>query len=227
MVQHGVSPDDVLAWPVDDTARDALSAYLQRSESSAGAMVDGLAAPQSDFRGADLSGLDLSEAYLLGAVLTGVSMAGADLARATLSGAELEGANLSDAKLAKAEFVEAVANRVVLLRADAFAADFSRCELRHADARAAQLNSARLRGADLSHADLREAVLSTARFGNDRRPTLLAHARLGGAVLTGASGVVVGPVDVGTSERPDIRHGAELAQWFADQGAAEVTVAAA
>ncbi len=227
MVPHGTSPDDVLAWPVDDGARDALRDYLQRSASTAGAMVDGLAAPQTDFRGADLRGLDLSEAYLLGAVLTGVPMAGADLSRATLSGAELEGADLSEARLAKAEFVEAVANRVVLQRADAFAADFSRCELRHADARAARLNSARLRGADLSHADLREAVLSTARFGNDRRPTLLVRARLGGAVVTGASGVVVGPADVGTGDRPDLRHGTELAQWFADQGAAEVTVAPA
>ncbi len=224
MAEHGVSSAQVVAWPVDRAARLALEDYLRSLEEAADGVFEGLAAPQFDFTGADLSGLDLSASYLLGARLNRVSLAESDPTRADLAGAELEDADLSEAKLAKAELVEAIANRAVLLRTDAFATDFSRAQLRHADARGALFTSARFRGADLSHADLRGAVLSSAGFGNERRPTRLTNAKMAETALVGATGMVVGPVDVGGEGQRLILDGAALAQWFADHGASEVSV---
>jgi hypothetical protein len=42
--------------------------------------------------------------------------------------------------------------------------------------------------------------------------------------LAGATGSVVGPVDVGGEGEPSMLDGAALAQWFAERGASEVCV---
>jgi hypothetical protein len=216
--------DDVVAWPNDPEARDALDKYLDLV--SAGYEVHPtFSADLMDLRGADLRELDLSEAYLFNAVLTGVNLVGAYLVRATLNGADLRNADLTRAKLTKAEADECRADDAIFRDADLFAVDFTRARLVGCDFRGALMNSVRLLRTDLTGADLRGARLFDARFGSERMPTLLRRARLSEADVRTASGVVVGPIDVGTDE-PSLLNGEKMIAWFAAQGAPEVRLAA-
>ena len=225
MTDYSIRRSDVGAWPIDPAAREALESYFTINEGQpADGVLKGLAAPQLDLRGADLSGLDLTEAYLLGADLRDVSLADSNLSGATLSGANLHKSNLSGAMLLRAEVSEATAMGASLQRASAISVDFSRTDLRHLDASDAVFNSSRFSGADLSQADLRNAALAACRFGSERRPTVLTNARMAGAVLSNATGCVVGPIDIGTGGETVLIGGSELAQWFPDQGAPRVNV---
>jgi hypothetical protein len=215
--------DDVVEWPDDPVAREALGKYLDVL--SAGPEVHPiLGADLMDFRGADLRGLDLGGAYLFNTVLAGVNLSGACLARATLSGADLRQANLSGATLTKAEADECRADGAIFRGADLFAVFFNRASLVGCDFRGAAMNSVRLRRANLTNADLREAVVFDVRFGDEGSPTILSGARLFGADVRKAWGSVVGPIDVGEDE-PLLVDGEEMIAWFAAQGAPEVTLA--
>lgn len=208
MTAHG-SNNEVRAWPADLEAREALETYLaERAEQDT--PLDGM---ELDFRGADLSNLDLCCAYLLSATLTGVSLVGADLFSATLSGASLVGADLSGAELGKAEAIECEARTAVFKGADLFKADFTGAVLHSANLREAKLSAA-----SFSRADLRNADLRCCRFSD----LFLRGARMHGARLDGAGGLVKGPVDVGEFV-PRMLDGHELTEWFHAHGAPEVS----
>lgn len=225
MTDHSIRRSDFRAWPLDPAAREALEIFFTINEPGpVDGVRKGLEAPQLDLRGADLSGLDLAEAYLLGANLRDVSLAGSNLSSATLSGADLQNSDLSGAMLLRAEVSEATASNASLQRASAVSVDFSRTDLRGLDARDAVLNSSRFSGADLSQADLRNAALAACRFGSERRPTVLTNARMASAVLSNATGHVIGPIDIATGGKQVLIGGSELAQWLTDQGAPHVDV---
>ena len=215
--------EDVVAWPDDPQAREALGKYLDAA--SAGTEVlPSFAAAFLDFRGADLRGLDFAAANMFGAVLAGVNLSGACLIRATLNGADLRVADLSGADLTKAEADECIADGATFRDANLFAVFFNRASLVGCDFRGAAMNSVRLRRASLTGADLRGAILFDARFGDEDSPTVLTGARLSRADVRKAWGSVVGPIDVGEDE-PSLVDGEEMIAWFAAQGAPEVTLA--
>jgi uncharacterized protein YjbI with pentapeptide repeats len=216
--------EDVVAWPRDAEAREALAAYVD-SLATAQDPKPSLGGDLLDFRGADLSGLDLSYAYLLGANLAGVSLVETNLVKATLIGADLRLANLTKADLYKAEANECIADGAVFRDAKLLGARFNRASLIECDLRGAELNSARLRGATLARADLRRAKVPDARFGDDEMPTAIEGARMFGCDPLGAAGAVIGPVDVGEDE-PALVDGDELLAWFAAHGAPNVTLGA-
>jgi len=205
---------DVRAWPHDDEARADLAAYVEARRSGDDRAV--LSADEGDFRGADLTGMDLVGAFLMGADLSGTRLARTDLFRANLAGADLDGADLTGAQLRKVEAPGLSAREAILAGADLFVAELDEADLRSADLRGALLSGTSLSGADLRGADLRACG-----FGGS--PTYLDDARLADTLLTGANGVVRGPVDVGT-ESPEPLDGPALEAWFRDRGAPGVRV---
>jgi Uncharacterized low-complexity proteins len=215
--------EDVVAWPDDPKAREALGKYLDAMSTECEVQPT-FAADLMDLRGADLRGLDLSEAYLFNTVLVGVNLSGAYLVKATLSGADLRQADLTGAKMTKAEADECRADGAIFRDADLFAVFFNRASLVGCDFRRAAMNSVRLRRANLTGADLRGAILFDVRFGGDDAPTVLTGARLFGADVRKARGSVVGPVDVGEGN-PSLVDGEDMIAWFAAHGASEVTLA--
>ncbi len=221
--EHGRRREDVVAWPSDVEAREALESYLD-SFATAGDRHPTLGADLLDLRGAELRGLDLASAYLFNTVLAGVNLANANLVRATLSGADLRFADLTGADLYKAEADECLADGAIFREAELFAVYFGRARLVECDFRGATLNSVRLRCADLTRADLRTASLPDARFGDDEDPTVVTAARMFACDIAGAHGTVVGPVDIGEDE-PALVDGTELLAWFAAQGAPNITLA--
>lgn len=222
MSQWGHRREDVVAWPDDLEAREALGKYLDAM--NAGPEVHPiLSADLMDFRGADLRGLDLGGAYLFNTVLAGVNLSGADLSGATLTGADLRRADLTGARLAKAEAEKCRAEGAIFRDADLFAVEFYYARLANADFRGATMTSVRLMGADLTDTDLRGAILVDARFGLEDTPAVLSGVRLFGADVREARGSVVGPIDVGEDE-PSLVDGEEMIAWFAAQGAPEVSL---
>lgn len=214
--------EDVVAWPDDPEAREALGKYLD-AMSAGPELPPTFAADLMDLRGADLRGLDLSEAYLFNTVLVEVNLSGTGLVRATLNGADLRRADVTGAKLTKAEAYECQADGATFRDADLFAVDFLYASAVGCDFRGATMNSIRLLGADLTGADLRGASLVDARFGLESSPAVLRGARLFGADVRIASGAVVGPIDVGEDD-PSLVDGEEMVAWFAAQGAPEVVL---
>lgn len=215
--------EDVVAWPDDPQAREALGRFLD-AVSAKPAVYPSFPADFMDFRGADLRGLDLTAAYMFNAVLAGVNLSRACLHQATLNGADLRMADLTGADLTRAEADECRADGAIFRDANLFAVDFGRASLVECDFRGATMNSVRLLRTDLTRSDLRGASLFDARFGTDRTPTVLGGARLFGADVRRASGAVVGPIDVGEDE-PSLVDGEELISWLVAQGAREVTLA--
>jgi uncharacterized protein YjbI with pentapeptide repeats len=216
---------DVIAWPDHAEPRAALEQYLDELSSGAYSVRPMFAADRYAFIGADLSGLDLDGAYLFNSDLSGVRMVGCALAKANLVAANLDGADLTDAYLYKVEANECSAVGTVFRRANLLGTELWQAALTGADFREAILNSCRLYSADLSLADLRDAFLRDARFGGEQTPTRVDGARMAGATVEAARGVVIGPVDVGDAE-PDLIEGAALTAWFHDRGAPDVTAIA-
>ncbi|MBX6748539.1 MAG: pentapeptide repeat-containing protein [Micromonosporaceae bacterium] len=215
--------EDVVAWPDDPEAREALGKYLD-AMSAEPEVQPIFGAALMDLRGADLRGLDLSEAYLFNTVLVGVNLSGAYLVKATLNGADLRHADLTGAKLTKAEAYQCRADGAIFRNADLFAVEFYYARLVEGDFRGATMTSIRFLGADLTGADLRGAKLVDARFGDEEAPAVLSGARLSGADVRTAWGSVVGPIDVGGDE-PSLVDGEEMISWFAAQGAPRVALA--
>jgi hypothetical protein len=200
-------------WPDDADARAALEEYLRAPRDAQG-VGEPLAAFEADFRGAVLDGMSLVEAWFNLARLDGVALRGADLYGAHLNGASLRRADLTGAVLTKAVLDEADARDAVL-----DGADLVRVEAFGTDLRGARLQRTRWAGALLG-CDLRGADLTAAVFDE----TAARGSRLGDAVVTGATGSLFGPVDVGTDDRPLTLEGDDLARWFHDHGAPEVVV---
>jgi uncharacterized protein YjbI with pentapeptide repeats len=215
---YGRTREDVLRWPDDPAARQALEAYLGSLPPDSLDVLSMLDAEGLDFTGANLSGLELLDAILSQATLTGVGLVGTDLAGAWLNGAALRGADLSCSNLRKAQGRQCDAQGAAFCGAFLDRSEFERADFRHADLSKAQFGRAMLSGADLRAADLRECF-----FGHGIRSTTLLRARVAGCRVEGATGTVDGPVDVG-AQAPQLLDGAELQQWFADHGAPVVEV---
>jgi uncharacterized protein YjbI with pentapeptide repeats len=214
--------EDVLGWPVDGVAREALEIYLDEL-SARRPLRPALHGSTLDFRGANLSGLDLIAAVLFGSNLEGVRLIGADLAKAKLNGANLRNADLSGADLTKVDADDCDATGANFRGARLFGAELTSVRLVECDLRDSVLNGGRLLGTDFTGADLRRAGLPGAWFGSERFPTVLRRARVFGCNLYGASGVIVGPVDIGEHE-PTLVDGDELVAWFATQDARDVAL---
>lgn len=214
----GRTPADVRGWPPDPAARQALMEYLEELPRDSEDVPQGFYGAGMDFTGADLSGLDLSEADFMEARLGGVRMEGADLFGAWFNAATLSGADLSGCLLRKAQGRGCDA-RGASLRG----ANLDRAEFEDADFRGADLSRVVFAGAWMHSADLRDADLRECRFGGAPGPTGLVQVRLAGSRLTGATGRVSGPVDIG-ADSPHLIDGDELRDWFASQGAPLVEV---
>jgi Pentapeptide repeats (8 copies) len=212
---------DVIAWPAHPEPRAALERYLDELSGGSYAVRPMFEADRYNLAGADLSGLDLDAAYLFNADLSGVRMLGCSLTKANLIAALLDRAELTDAYLHKVEADECSAVGATFVRANLLGAELRRATLTGADFRDAILNSCRLLGTDLRRADLRGAFLRDARFGTVEAPTRLDGARMAGATLDDAHGVVSGNVDVGDTEPYPIE-GDTLTAWLQERGARDV-----
>jgi uncharacterized protein YjbI with pentapeptide repeats len=218
MTNYGRTRGDVVRWPDDSAAREALATYLDALPRDSGNVMEVLDAGGLNLTGADLSGLELLQAEFSEADLNGVRLVQADLDGAWLLAATLRGADLTQASLRKALGRGCDAQDAVLREADLRSAEFEGATLCRADLRKAQLAAAWFPNADLRNADLRETV-----FGGATSATYLTDARMAGCLLDGATGRVAGPVDVG-ADAPHLLDGADLQRWFADQGATGVFV---
>jgi uncharacterized protein YjbI with pentapeptide repeats len=221
MTGYGRSRDDVIRWPDDSAARRALEDYLERlpRDPQVQLRVEHLLnGGELDFTGADLSGLDLGEAEFSGAILNGVRLVGADLFGAWLMGATLHGADLSQCNLRKAKGRTCDAQDAILRGANLDRSEFESADFRRADLSETQFASAFLASTDMRGADLRECV-----FGLNAGLTGLNEARLADCRVEGATGRVIGPVDVGT-DSPRLLDGDELQHWFAEHGAPSVEI---
>jgi hypothetical protein len=212
--------DDVIRWPDDPAARRALEEYLDALPRDPGAVMGSLGGYRLDFTGADLSGLQLAGAGFMEAKLIGVRLAAANLDYAWLMAADLRDADLSCCSLRKAKGRTCDARGAVLRGANLDRSEFEDSDFRRADLTGARLFSAFVYSTDLRGADLRNCV-----FGLSGRSTGLEKARLAGCRLEGATGRVMGPVDVG-EDAPRLLDGDDLRQWFADRGAPLVEVRA-
>jgi len=212
------SPEDVRSWPLDPAARQSLRDYLEALPKDSGGVLQVLNGGGLDFTGADLSGLDLTEAEFSEAQLSGVRMEGADLYGAWLMAATLHGADLTGCRMRKVEGRACDARHAILREVDLERAEFEDADFRGADLSGALFRTGRMLGADLRGADLRGCS-----FGTSAGPTPLQKARLAGCLLTGATGRVWGPVDIG-AQTPDFIDSDDLNQWFASQGAPELEV---
>jgi uncharacterized protein YjbI with pentapeptide repeats len=215
---YGHSRADVLRWPDDPAVRQTLEEYLDKFPAGSRTVASLLNGRGLDFTGADLSGLDLSEAALCQATLSGVRLAGADLSGAWMIGAVLRGADLSQCNLRKAQGRACDAQDAILRGAGLQRSEFEDAHFRRADFREARFGRAWIFGADLRQADLRQCI-----FGLNGSSTGFTKARLASCLVDGATGMVSGPIDVGT-DSPQLLDGAELQRWFADRGAPLVEV---
>jgi uncharacterized protein YjbI with pentapeptide repeats len=215
----GTTRAEVRAWPVDVEATRVLEEYLSQPATGAG-----LAGLLEDFRGADLSGLSLGGASFFNANIEGVSFRGAYMWKANLDGALASGADFSGADLRQTEFSHAVAKGALLDGANLAGVDMYVTDLRDSSLRWTNFGGGRVVRCDLSGADLRGASFGRVALGGDGWVTDLAGAVMGGNALDDAFGVVSGPVNVGSRERPQLIDGADLAAWFAQQGAPKITV---
>ncbi len=213
----GPSSSSVARWPSDAAAHRALAEYLQvlpadpAAERTAATVLNGWGV---DFTGADLSGLDLLGAELGCANMSRVVLIGADLYTASLGETRLDGADLSGADLRKVQGRGCKAQYANLSGANLQRADFAQSNFRGAVLRGAQLQRVTFSGADLREADLRDGVFERTR---------LSRARMGGCRVAGASGQVIGPVDVGV-DTSKLLDGPELREWFSANGAPSVEV---
>jgi uncharacterized protein YjbI with pentapeptide repeats len=215
MTTYGRSRENVIRWPSDPAARQALEDYFDRLSGDPQALLDG---GGLDFRGADLSGLELVEAEFSEAVLSGVRLVGADLPGAWLIAATLQNADLSGCNLRKTEGRKCDARRAIFHGANLDRSEFEDADFRRANLSKVRFFSARLPGADLRGADLRESI-----FGHNPRFTSFDEARLTDCRVEGAAGRVSGPIDVGV-DSPRLLDGPDLQRWFADHGAPLVEV---
>jgi uncharacterized protein YjbI with pentapeptide repeats len=218
---HGRSRADVVRWPDDPAARRVLEEYfdhldkLQGDSRTVESLLDGAGV---DFTGANLSGLDLLQAMLNDANLSGVRLVGADLSGAWLIGALMRDADLSRCNLRKAQGRACDAQDAVLRGADLERSEFEDADFRRADFREAYFGRAWLFGADLRGADLRECI-----FGRSGYSTGFTQTRFAACLVESATGMVDGPIDVGT-DSPQLLDGADLQRWFAERGAPLVEV---
>ncbi|WP_327147123.1 pentapeptide repeat-containing protein [Nocardia sp. NBC_01329] len=214
---NGRTVAEVRNWPVNPIAHRALADYLSAlpadpaTESNPSTLLSGSGL---DFTGADLSGLDLLGAELSEAILTDVKLVGSDLYTAWLTAADISRADLSRADLRKVQGRGCHAQQAVFRGADLQRADFSVAELAGAD-----FHGARLQRVTFSGADLRRANFSGCTFERTR----LSRARIHGAHVEEAEGLVIGPVDIGEGA-PIVLDGLELQEWFHSNGATNVRV---
>jgi hypothetical protein len=218
ITEYGRTREDVVRWPDDPAALQALEEYLDAYPHDPGGVISSLYGDGLDFTGADLSGLDLVGAEFLEANLSGVRMVGSYLGRAWMMGANLRDADLSEANLWKVKGRTSDARGAVLRGANLDRSEFEDCDFRRAD-----LTGARLFSAFLASTDLRDADLRGCSFGLSGGLTGLNKARLAGCRLEAATGRIMGPVDVG-EDTPRLLDGDDLRQWFADHGAPEVEI---
>lgn len=218
MITYGRSREDVILWPGNPAAQQALGEYLDALPRGSGKIVHLFAGRDLDFTGADLSGLDLTDADFSDANLTGVRLVGASLAGAWLMGTTLREADLSQCNLRKAQGRNCDAQSTIFRDAVLDRAEFEDADFRRASIAGAQFFSAWFPGTDLRGADLRDCT-----FGQGSRFTSFDEARLGGCRLERAAGRVHGPIDVGM-DSPRLLDGADLQRWFTDQGAPQVEV---
>lgn len=203
---------EVTAWPFDDRARRRLSEFRQARLRHVEVTFTGA---DLDLRGAHLCGFDLGRAVLSGTVLDGVRLHGANLARAMLNGASLRGTDLASCLLADAELSYCSGRGAVLSWARLGRAEAYDADLKEADLLGAELDDAVLTGADLRGARLQDARL---------HETALKRARFADCVVAGATGSVVGPIDVSKTDEPHLIDGQEMVGWFRDRKA-DVTLA--
>ncbi|MEU5877000.1 pentapeptide repeat-containing protein [Spirillospora sp. NPDC047279] len=226
MSGHGISREDVRAWPNDSEAAAELADYLEDLNASVGEVAKVLSGEMMDFRGADLSHLMLDEAFLFNADLSDVRLVGASLGRANLGGAILRRSDLTSADLTKAELVECDAQHATFTGATLFSVDFSDADLRSVDLRDAIVNSTSFFQTRLDGADLRNASLRFCHFGHqEAAATIMTGASIANCAFDEAGGFVVGPVDIGDDET-DLLEGAALASWFHAHGAPAIKVVA-
>lgn len=218
VTSYGRTSEDVLRWPDDPAARQALETYLEALPPDSQDVLSLLDAQGLDFTGANLSGLELLGAILIEATLNGVSLVGADLSSAWLNGATLRGANLSYSNLRKAQGRQFDAQGASFSGAVIDRAEFEEADFRQADFSKARFGRSSLYGVDLRDANLRECA-----FGHDVRSTSLVNSRIAGCTVEGAAGTVSGPADVGAQVQ-QLLDGAGLQHWFAERGAPLVEV---
>jgi uncharacterized protein YjbI with pentapeptide repeats len=190
-----------LRWPGSSEAAHALVGWLTGDRSTP------VAADDLDFRGADLSGGPFGGSSFRHANLADAAARGVELWRANCEGARFIRAVLTDA-----DFVKACLHRASFVRAVLIGADLTRVEgldvrFVEADLRRADLTDAMLVGCDFTRANLSGVRV-------DR--TVLENSALAGAVVTGMTGTVFGPVVPAPGHSLD---GAELEHWFAARGA--------
>jgi uncharacterized protein YjbI with pentapeptide repeats len=142
----------------------------------------------------------------------------ADLYRAWMMGAILRDADLSRCDLRKVKRRVCDARGAILRGANFDRSEFEDADFRRADLSHAQFASAFLASTDLRGADLRECT-----FGQNGGLTGLQRAQLADCHVEGATGRVLGPVDVGT-DTARLLDGDELQHWFAEHGAPLVEV---
>lgn len=206
--------------PDDSDATERLHGYMLYLESD-GKEGGALGGPL-DFRGADLSGMQMGGLFLWysnfsNVVLDEVNFRKAELTASTLDGASLCGAYLHRTQINECEARGAVFTGAFLVRAELHESVFT-----GADFRGSTLSGTRLHKADLTGADFRNASFGSKDKGSR---TLLQNALLEGCRFEGADGWVVGPADVGSKENPQIIGGEELALWFTENGAPNLSVA--
>lgn len=217
---------EVAAWPIDSRARGALKEYLVKTyeyrtkvgKSHTSDPIPVLEGAGLDFRGANLSRLDLTEADLVDANLAGVIMDDATLYGAWFHRVEASACSLRRARLQEAQFRKGQLSGAIFVGALLDDAEFYGASLANADFSETPIGDVWLQGADLRNANLRGC-----RLGEWSSGMALRGARLGGARVEHAHGLVEGPIDVGVTSS-DVRDGQALTRWFAENGAPDVRV---
>lgn len=213
---YGRTRSDVKRWPSDPAAQMALGLYLDQLPPVSMSMSasnlfngDGL-----DLSRSDVSGLFLEGASLNGADLTSACVSDVDLYTAWMISADLRNADFSRSDLRKVEGRGCSASGGIFCDARLQSAVFEDSDFRRANLVGADLRSASFADADLGSADLRGCEFSSTDFSD---------ARMGGCSVAGASGSIIGPVDVGVKSAM-VLAGLELKKWFSENGAVDVTI---
>ena len=207
-----------IEWPSSTETREFLRRYVDwlRSGGFEGSELDG----PFDFRGADLTGFELRWQILWGANFSGVNLDHADLYKAELVDAVLDSASLRFAQLHKTDMSGCTARHASFMEANLLNAKFSDAILTGANFQKSWLGGTRFFDSDLRDADFRGAKFGTKNSGEW---TDFSDSRMHGCQVSGAKGVVIGPIDVG-GESPEILSGNELKAWFSRHGATEIEV---
>lgn len=217
VIEYSTARSDVRLWPIDEHARRALDNFFDSVDAGSDTLPI-LAGDGLDFTGADLSGLDLAAAALNSAVLSDTTLHGTCLVNAWIVGATLKRADLRGANLRRAQLRGCDCQGAILVGAQLNKTDLSDGDFRKVDLHRTALDQAFMPGIDLRSADLRFSS-----WGVAPSNAILDDARLGGADVSGMTGDVTDPVDVGLHE-PEILRGESLQQWFNDHGAPNVRV---